>query len=107
MQSKQVNNNEDGGKNGRNKKMIDSDFVGIVVNGDQKKFLYRKIDASLILSHLSGALLGLGICLFIILSRPFTGSVLVVFSFILFFTSRYIGLKILFDNPEKGEDDDE
>jgi hypothetical protein len=72
---------------------------GIVCNGNQRKFLYRKIDAGLLISFIAGGFVGLAILLFAI-GRDFLGYVFLGISLISFFGGRYVGLRILFLNEE-------
>lgn len=86
--------------------MIKTEFLGVVVDKDQKKFLYRKIDVSLLLAFISGGLLGIGIAFLSLFDRVFWGVPLVILSFILFFVARYFGLKILFTDDDFKEKED-
>lgn len=85
--------------------MIETDYcVGVVVNKDQKKFLYRKIDASVLISFISGGMLGIGVAILNFSTKTFWGVSFVILSFLLFFVARYLGLKILFTEDDFEED---
>jgi hypothetical protein len=87
------------------KKMLDNEFVGIVVNKEQKKFLYRKIDGSIFLAFVSGFFLSIGGIISEVYNERFYGFLFICFSFIIFFFARYVGLRILFENSEGDEDE--
>jgi glucan phosphoethanolaminetransferase (alkaline phosphatase superfamily) len=94
-------------KEKEDKEMVKEECFEIVASAEQKKFMYRKIDTGIILAFFSGAILTAGILFSLVLDRPVLGFIFIFASFISFYTARYLGLRMLFNEDDEEEEDDE
>ena len=75
-------------------------FAGLIDAQEYKEYIYKKIDKSLTLSFIGGVSLGLG-AFFSIVGYNFIALVVIVLSLVIFFASRFNGLRFIFEGDEE------